>query len=323
MEFRTIVIPEPSPWKLTNQSAITLLGSCFSTSIAERLQRQLFNIASNPFGPLYNPESILSAVRRLESGQQFSEDELIENGDRYFHPECHTKLSSGSASELTDRLNRKLTDFKIHAEKSDAIFLTFGTSKVYESRRTGKIVANCHKLPASEFNKRLLTVDEATTAISTTIALLRRINPDIKIVLTLSPIRHLSDGAHENSISKATLLLAVSHAAAHTGASYFPSYEIVMDDLRDYRFYATDMAHPSDQAADYIYERFCQTYFSAPTIELARRFEKIARRLSHRPNTTDAELLQQFHESTRLEIKQLLSTHPYLETAINKLSTLK
>lgn len=320
MEFRTIVVPEPSPWKLTHRSAITFLGSCFSSTIAERMQRQLFNSVSNPFGPLYNPESILVAVTRLESNRSFTEDELIENGSRYFHPECHTKLSSNSATELTAQLNLRLSEFKAHVEKSDAIFLTFGTAKVYESRRSGKIVANCHKLPAANFICRMLSTDEASNAISTTIKKLRLLNPDIKIVLTVSPIRHLSDGAHENALSKATLLLASQKAATDNGAEYFPSYEMVMDDLRDYRFYAPDMTHPSAQAADYIYERFGQTYFNAATLEKARQFEKIARRLNHRPITDDPTTLAQFHESTRQAINQLLSDHPYLKTAINQLT---
>lgn len=300
-----------------------MIGSCFAESMARRMRRQLFTVESNPFGPLYNPASIERILSRVADNRQFEESEMFCREGSYYCFDSHTLILAASARELTDELNSRLANLRESLCQAGHLFITLGTARTYRRKTTGQIVSNCHKMPATDFECEMLSVNAAASSLTMAIKKVRQLNPNISVWLTVSPIRHLADGAEGNQLSKSTLLLACDEVRKNTDYSstgYFPSYEIVMDDLRDYRFYADDMVHPSEQAADYIYERFSETFYSTSTMDEARKFEKIVRRLLHRPMTKNPDTLRIFNQTTKEIITRLQAEHPYLSKAIGQLN---
>lgn len=309
MDFRTVLQPQPHPGLITHRRGILTLGSCFADNIAARLADDMFPVLQNPFGTLYNPGSVYQGASRIALGEHFDRRELFEHLGRWRSWNCHTLLTDTDPDALTARLNDILDRARQFVGQAAVAILTFGTARVFRLKDSGRIVANCHKMPSDSFQRLLLNPDQCVMMINATIDALRRVNPDITVIMTVSPVRHLADGAHGNFISKATLALAVEQALADNDRTfYFPSFEIMNDDLRDYRFYADDMVHPSPQAIDYIYDRFAETYFDTATRQLALEARKISRRKQHRPtDTTDPAEFSRFQEETdRLE-RQLLS----------------
>lgn len=261
LPFTTEVKIAPSATKISYQDSILMLGSCFSDEISSRLRERYFRVVSNPVGTLYNPISIADAILSTDSQQLIQHNGL-------WHSFSHHGSFSGV--DYGDTLTRCLTATAAlqHAlNEASVVIITFGTAYVYE--RDGRVVANCHKFPASEFVRRRLSVDEIVHA---WLPILTNY-PDKRFIFTVSPIRHLSDGLHENNLSKSILLQSIDSLLSqsltpHPSSlvSYFPSYEILLDELRDYRFYADDMCHPSSKAVDYIYKRFVDTFFSKETV---------------------------------------------------------
>lgn len=272
MEFRTPIEPIAGRLPVDHTTPIVMLGSCFTTEVGSRLERDGFNVSVNPMGALYNPATIASAINLALSRQPYTEADLTEYQGIYHCLDFPTIYQSENQTELLDRLNRDITMLADRLEKAGIWIITFGTARVYEFDGRG-IVGNCHKLPGNMFTRRLMTVDEI-------VDLWQPLINDRRVILTVSPIRHVADGLHGNQISKATLLLASERLE---NAEYFPSYEIVLDDLRDYRFYAADMKHPSDVAVDYIYDKFAETYFTPSTLRAAIATRKAAMRAAHRP----------------------------------------
>lgn len=317
--FRTIVTP-PRPGSLIDhRSRISLFGSCFSDNMASRLSYDLFNVRANPLGTLYNPASIAAVMQRICSGEPLGADDIFCSGGLYHSYLCHSSLSAVSPEMMLHKANMAIEQSRRFLADTDFLFLTFGTAWVYELKSTGKIVANCHKQPSALFSRRLLTVSETAEWIHRSIDLFRRLSttPSPNIILTVSPIRHLADGAHGNQISKSTLLLAIEQVLSDCPcAGYFPSYEIILDDLRDYRFYAADMCHPSEVAAEYVYDRLSESFFSAETRELARKCRRLTARLSHRVMMPDAEAAASFHARTGQLLTRLVQEHPCLQDAI-------
>ena len=318
MIFRTEVKLSKHPGAITHDSAIMMLGSCFSDNMAEQLSRRLFNVKANPFGTLFNPASISQTLQRIASRKHFCENEIFKSGNLYRSNDCHSSLCDISADNMLDILNQEIDSSAEFLYKATDVFLTFGTAWIYELKETGKIVANCHKQHPNMFARRKMSIDETETQIKNAIEAIKSVNPKAKIWLTVSPVRHLADGAHENNLSKATLLLASENVSKQTDIIYFPSYEIVLDELRDYRFFSSDMCHPSDMAVNYIYEVFSEAYFSQDTIELATKCEKLTRRMSHRPMTADNDAFEQFKKETILQQEKLLSLHPQLKEAMTR-----
>ncbi|MCH5318660.1 MAG: GSCFA domain-containing protein [Paramuribaculum sp.] len=314
MDFRTIVEPDKVKGLISHRSGILTLGSCFADNIGEKLEREMFHVRRNPFGPLYNPSSIYQTVSRMALADKFSEDELFESGGLWRSWNSHTKLAGSDRKTVADRLNEILLDMKRYTQEAGTAILTFGTAFVFRLKDTGRIVANCHKMPGTMFERRLLTPEECVLMMTQTVETLRMINPDINLVMTVSPVRHTADGAHGNFISKATLALAVDETLKKYGnVYYFPSYEIMTDDLRDYRFYAEDMKHPSEQAVAYIYERFKEAYFDEKTMELARKARVISLRKAHRlTEGTDETTYDKFQKVTEQMEDDLIREHPYL-----------
>lgn len=321
MKFRTEIQPLNHAGLISHTDSIMLLGSCFSDNIGRLLATRLFNTCINPFGPLYNAASINAAVQRIISGRSYTETDLCqsENG-QWFCFDCHTKMNRSSATCLAENLNHELAVANAFINKASTVCLTLGTAWIYRLASTGNIVANCHKLPANKFIRQRQTVEEAYVSLNDTVSSLKAINPDVRIIVTVSPIRHMADGMHGNQISKATLLLACEQLAAkHGNVIYFPSYEIMMDDLRSYRFYATDMKHPSDVAIEYIYQIFAQSFFSKTTSDICSKALSLTKRLEHKHITTDEKSRKLFEAETLKLASGLEKTYPELTPVLKQI----
>ncbi len=281
MEFRTIVPIEPQPW-ISHDTRFVLLGSCFAENIGQRLLDFRFRGNVNPFGVLYNPLSIAQALERLIEKRPFAADELFEYGGLWHSWMHHGSFSDTSAEKAVAQMNARFDVACQHLLEADLLVITFGSAWVYEFE--GKVVANCHKVPNNRFVRRRLAVDEIVACYTQLFAMLRRHNPTLKVLLSVSPIRYLRRSATESQTSKATLLLAVEALCQQLpDVDYFPAYEIVLDELRDYRFFADDMVHPSPMAVAYVWERFAQAYFTPATLALLPNIEKENKRAAHRP----------------------------------------
>lgn len=312
MDFRTVVIPDSCQGLIDHFSPVLMLGSCFTDNIGAKLENAMFDVCVNPMGTLYNPASILSALDDIEQCREFTGSDLICHEGRYHSFSHHSSFSGVDKDRVLSSINAKMKESHRFYEQSQVVAVTLGTAYIYE--KDGRVVSNCHKLPASEFVRRRLDVDEIVETWSKRIA-----GSGKHWIFTVSPIRHMADGCHDNQLSKSVLLLAIDELCRRCeNTHYFPSYEIMMDDLRDYRFYAADMAHPSAVAVDYIYSRFQEAYFQAGTIALARRCEKLSSRLNHRFMTDDMSAIERFSAATQQMIAGLLSEYPLLSKAINK-----
>ena len=267
MEFRTVVDIPKPDFEIEPCEEMLFVGSCFADNIGARFKEEKFRAVVNPFGVMYNPASILHTIERLYTS--------------------HSSLPTPHSTKTA--------------------FLTLGTNHVYRLNETGEIVDNCQKRPQYLFTEEELTVDECADYLQKAIDILRQHNPEIHVVLTVSPIRYRKYGYHGSQLSKATLLLATRQVA---GASYFPAYEIVNDELRDYRFYAEDMLHPSSQAVDYIWERLSEVYFSEETKAFLKEWQPLKAALNHKPFNPDSEEYRTFIDKTMLKIAELQKKYP-------------
>lgn len=285
LHLRTEIKIEPRIGLLTYSRPVLLLGSCFSDNIGRRLAERGFTVSANPLGPVYNPASMATQAGLLASQRHIAPEELFEHEGLWRHFLAHTLLARPDRAEAAAAINSALENARaiLSSPSPPLICLTLGTAWAFILADGSNLtVANCHKLPARQFIRRLLTLDEAIAALDTTISTLRKAAPGADFIVTVSPIRHLADGLDGNSLSKATLRLA-AHAASETaGAIYFPAFEAVTDDLRDYRFYNPDMTHPTEQAADYVYYLFEEAYTDNDTRRLAKEGLARSRRLAHR-----------------------------------------
>lgn len=275
LSFRTLLRPEKSAAKIDRDEDIVLIGSCFADNIGSRLVRDGFHAYVNPMGALYNPLSMATSVRRALNGESYTQADLIRRDDIYHCLDFESKRQGADCDALLSSLNLDFSGFGKILRGCKTWIVTFGTAWIFEHEGSEAVVGNCHKFPASDFRRRRSSVDEIVEA-------WQPLCSDRRIIFTVSPVRHLADGLHGNQLSKATLLLAVERLCKESGGEYFPAYEAVMDDLRDYRFYASDMKHVSDFAADYIYGLFSETYFTSDTIRMAEESRKEALRAAHR-----------------------------------------
>ena len=278
MRWTTPVDIPKSKWSLSHEDHLLLLGSCFTDEIGALLTQHGFDALSNPTGTLYNPLSIAQTINlKSQISNLKSQISLIEHEGFWHSMQHHGSFSHKDKSVVEQRCREANERLKEAWEQASVVIITFGTSWVYEME--GQVVANCHKLPESVFTRRLLSVEEIVSTWQPII----QSAPDKHWLFTVSPIRHVRDGLHANQVSKGILLQAIDRLVELTGVSYFPSYEIVMDELRDYRFYAEDLCHPSSQAIQYIWERLADTFFSDATRAIALQQFKAYRRSQHRP----------------------------------------
>ena len=297
-------IPEGQP-KINHQSVLFSIGSCFSTVMGEKLTERKFNIINNSFGTLFNPVSICQVLEDSVLEMPINTDMLLVRDGFYLHFGMHSDVVAYSQDSLERLINKKQQQAKIQLEKATHMLVTFGTAWVYEHQKSGQIVANCHKKPADQFEKRLLHPDEIQKDFAGFFNILRQVNPDVKVILTVSPVRHIKEGIPENQLSKSILRLA-AHDLTETYdfVHYFPSYEIMMDELRDYRFYKEDMIHPTSQAEDYIWERFLKTWVDPKALPLIQEFEGIKRDLAHRPFNPDSPAHLKFLENLQKKLEK-------------------
>lgn len=287
-QLNTPVNVSPLPVHIDVGSVVVSLGSCFADEIGQRMLRDGFNVDVNPFGTLYNPASVAAALGRLVDDCEVEASDLVQHDGLFHSWHHHGSFSRPSVEETLDVCNNRIHAAHNSLMKADVLLVTFGTAWVFERKMENgvrNVVANCHKLPASTFERRRMSVDEIVELWRPLMQKLSTFNPHLSTIFTVSPIRHMADGAHGNQLSKSTLLLAIDKLLTERMPQihYFPAYEIVLDELRDYRFYAADMAHPSPLASDIVYSRFQQATMSLATIQQAHNNAKQAKRAGHVP----------------------------------------
>lgn len=312
-EFRTIVNIE-SDFKISYRDSVLMLGSCFTDNIGQRLSQAKIPVTVNPYGVLFNPESIAATIENGLNNKVIKESDLLHNGDLWVNLDFHGSFSSTDKNEALAKMNQAAQMLNKKLSDATILFLTFGTAHVYKHLQTNKIVANCHKLPGTSFQSYMLTADKIANRYTLLIDKLLKQNPNLQIVFTVSPIRHLRDGAHRNQLSKSTLLLAIDQIVNRfQQAHYFPSYEILLDDLRDYRFYDTDMVHPSSLAVDYIWQQLRNSCIAPANNQLIDEIMKIETAASHKPINPLSIEFQKFASAQLDNIRKIAQAHPNLD----------
>jgi hypothetical protein len=309
-----VSLPE-YPFRLDHQSPVLLMGSCFTENMGRKLERYLFPVCINPFGVTYNPLSVQKNLEALIQKEAYSAEELNLHNDLWFSFDHYTGFSSPDRDVALDRINRSFLSAKNLLKKAAYLVLTWGTSWVYRYNKTAQVVCNCHKIPAKEFTRTQLTIHEIIEAYELLLPQLFQFNSDLKIIHTVSPVRHWKDGAHGNQLSKAALLLAGDALQKQFPAQffYFPSYEIVMDELRDYRFYADDMIHTNDQSTAYIWEKFQQALVSDFSINIMKDLESVLKMQEHRPRTGESETQRKMAVLMQEKLNYLKTKYPELK----------
>ena len=318
--FRTELKQERAPFSIDYQCLTLGIGSCFIENIGTMLNARQMPFHQNPFGIVYNPLSIarqLAAISDINSDENvffFKENDLIQHDNLWHSLQHHGKFSGENRVAVLENMNNSLNVTRDFFQKSNRLMLTFGTANVFEWTKTGEVVANCHKIPPQYFAKKRLTVDEIVDEFKPICEKIFSQNADYQIILTVSPIRHARDGFVENNRSKAVLLLACEALSAEfERVYYFPAYEMVMDDLRDYRFYERDMIHPNSVAIEYIWQYFIETFFDKKTKNIIREVEKINLMQAHRPlHGVDTEGYQKFRAHLEEKISEAKKRYSFL-----------
>lgn len=297
MKFRTIIeqkeIQKSSEY-IDYQSKIGLIGSCFVENIHKKLSYYKFRNWVNPYGILFNPKAIEKAISDIVRQKVYTKKDLVYENDSWHSLHHHSDFSDLEATTILDKINSRIKKTVSELKETKHLIVTLGTAWVYHHIATDQLVANCHKIPQKHFVKRILSVNEIVESLQNSIRLVQKINPEIHIILTLSPVRHLKDGMINNSQSKAHLLTAIHKVVADNNVGYFPSYEILMDDLRDYRFYASDMLHPNQSAIDYVWSIFKEVWISPKAYPIMEQVSQVQRGLLHKAFSPDSKQHKQF-----------------------------
>lgn len=307
MKWHTPVIPDEESFKIKHYMGLMAIGSCFTDHIKEKLNLGKFSVLTNPFGILYNPISISSAIDRLNENRLIHSGELFYHEGLYRHPEMHSSVAGTDCGQTVADINSIIGTYASRLLSAEVLMITIGTAYVHVLKASGEIAGNNHKLPASQFERRMLTADEVVLALGNSLHQLRERNPHIHVIFTVSPVRHIKDGLIINAHSKAILLDAV-HRLHHqfTNSSYFPSYEVMMDDLREYRFYERDLVHPNQIAVDYIWEKFKEVYFDSAEQQMVDEFSALRQAMQHRllhPNSAESSRFRQAQYQKILHMK--------------------
>jgi len=302
------------PFKIDHHTPLMMMGSCFTENIGKQLMRYLFPVCINPYGVTYNPLSVKKGLDALLERDTYRMEDLDHYNDLWFSFDHYTKFSSPHQEEALAKINGAFRKAKEMMPKVQYLIITWGTAWVYRYNPTGEVVCNCHKIPASQFTRSRLSADEITRTYESLIPQLLALNPHMKILLTVSPVRHWKDGAHGNQLSKATLLLAaeslINQFPEHL--FYFPSYEIVMDELRDYRFYSEDLVHINPLATTYIWEKFKQSLLSGEARHIIQEISPLLKLLEHRPLNQEGESYQKLLILKAKKRDTLQTIYPFL-----------
>ncbi|MCX6214902.1 GSCFA domain-containing protein [Spirosoma sp.] len=322
MQFHTEFSPEPLPFRLGPDSRIVTIGSCFADVMGRRLIDNKLEVLNNPFGTIFNPIAIAKLLTMALRGATPDDNGYVERDGVWFHYDFHSSLWANTQDELRTKLTDALSTTAEAIRQADFLFLTLGSAIVYRHLETGEVVANCHKMPGTLFEKYLYHIDHLRDDLTRLLKTLHKANPRLKVVLTVSPVRHTRDTMPLNSVSKSTLRV-LSHELTiwNSWVTYFPAYELMMDDLRDYRFYEPDMIHPNAQAHDYIFEKFAQSAFDTELRAFVTQWAQISRSLAHRPLYSDnSPAHQQFLVKLLAEL-EVLSKRINLSTELADIRT--
>jgi GSCFA family len=312
-KFHTTVDLPPSSVKFSYDTPALFMGSCFSDYIGEIMAGYKFPILMNPFGTIFNPISIAENLELLIHKKIFTREDLQFQNGLWFSFSHYTRFSYPDQAVCLERMNTSIKAASSWLQRCRFLVLTFGTAWAYHHIAGDKVVANCHKLPSTEFKKTFLEPSVILDRYSKLFDQLEKLNPDIHVVFTLSPVRHWADGAVNNQLSKSVLHYSIHEILKkHNRTHYFPSYEIFMDELRDYRFYAADMLHPSDQGTHYVWDKFCETWVDEPSKLLMAEIETITKAAHHRPLNADSDLHRKFQQTMLKKVETLVGQHSFL-----------
>lgn len=306
MNFRTeLAIPKAS-WSFGLGDPVLTLGSCFATSMGERLVNSKLPCLVNPFGTTYHPFAIHKHLEGLANTKPLSTEGFVQRDGSWYHYDFHSSLFGSSREELSSVIHKRFADARELLRKANVLIITYGTAWVYELAESHSPVSNCHKMPSRLFTKRLASLDEIIVDFRRALGLIQPLNPGLRIILTVSPVRHTRDTIPLNQVSKSLLRLAC-HQLQQTenNVDYFPAYELMMDDLRDYRFYEDDLIHPTPFAEDYIWQKFIGTYLHPATIEFLAQWEPLQKALAHRLLQPPGATHREFLTSTLRQLRQL------------------
>ena len=317
MQFRTQIPISKSNHPLDYNSKIVSLGSCFAENMGDKFQYFKFQNTINPFGIIFNPVSIEKIIQKAINTALFTEKDIFFNNERWHCFDVHSDFSNSNKEDLLASLNALIRSTNQQLAQSTHIIITYGTSWIYRNIESDSIVANCHKVPQKQFKKELLSVAEIEKSVANTIKLIHGVNPNCTIIFTVSPVRHIKDGFVENQVSKSNLISAL-YSVLHLPppgmkGAYFPSYEIIMDELRDYRFYTEDMLHPNQVAIDYIWKRFMETTISETAFPTMEEVGRIQKSLSHKPFNPDSDSHLKFESKVREKITKLESQYSFMK----------
>lgn len=306
MKFRTEVDINESEKKINVEDCIFSIGSCFATEMHQKFSEGQIQSLNNPFGTIFNPYSVYQAIQQVYDAREYKENDLILANDNYISLDHHSSFDSRYAHKSLEKINQNIEEANQFLQNTSFVIITFGTAYIYEFLPKNKLAANCHKIPQKFFNKRFLSHQELTESINKTIDILKDIcKNDVQILFTVSPVRHTKDGIVENQLSKSKLITAIHESIlGKENCHYLPVYEILMDDLRDYRFYKDDLIHPNSQAVQYIWEKFGNAYFSDETKVFINENNKIITALNHKISDEKNPKYQEFLDKINLRIKE-------------------
>lgn len=318
MELQTkISLPEQPDNPIDYESNIFLLGSCFVENIGEKLKYFKFKTTINPFGILFHPMAIEALILNAVASKKYTEEGIFQHNSLWHCFDAHSKLSDSSKDNLLQNLNGQIASTRHQIQQSSHIIITLGTAWVYRNKETQTIVANCHKLPQKQFKKELLSVNAIAQSLNKMVNAIVSLNPAASIIFTISPVRHLKDGFVENNQSKSHIIAGIhqylnEQKLLSETETYFPSYEILMDELRDYRFYKEDMIHPNTIAINYIWDKFKEVWISKDAEPILEEVETIHKGLSHRPFNVNSEAHQKFLHSLKIKMEGIQAKFPHI-----------
>jgi len=315
MKLSTPVPVHTQDLKIDHHSKVFLMGSCFVENIGEKLDYYKFQNLRNPFGIIYHPLALENFLLRTVKAYEYTETDVFYYNERWHSFAAHSVLSDPSRENLVANLNTQSQQSLEFLKKATHIIITLGTSWVYRNRESKETVANCHKLPQSNFTKEITSVEEIERSLVSIISILRSINPEVQMIFTISPVRHLKDGVIENQQSKAHLITSLHKVLndSEYKTAYFPAYEIMMDELRDYRFYAEDMLHPNATAIQFIWNKFTTSWCSENALNTNTEIEQIQKGLSHRPFNESSDSHREFLIKLNVKIQSLNSQFPHID----------
>ena len=319
MELRTTFEIEPSVNKITYNDPVLFTGSCFATEMGKQFEAGKMPVLINPSGTVYNPVSVCNTLDTIMEGRKYTSDDIFNYNGIWLSFNHYTDFSAEDPVTVLERINSAAERSHKFVSAAKFLFITFGTARVYRWNKSGRIVSNCHKIPSSEFTNELLAPSQIVSLWDAELTKLKSLFPALKVVFTISPVRHWKDGAHGNQISKSVLILAVEELMSHpSGPGYFPAYELVMDDLRDYRFYDDDMLHPSSSAINYVWQRFSDCYLDSRTVELRNEVIKVTRACSHRLTSALERKKKEFARSMIERISKIEDKIPTVDLKAEK-----